>query len=359
MIYLRARTYDTATGRFTTRDPASAVPQPGQPGNPYSYVGNDPLDRTDPRGSLLVASGGAASPGAASLARDTIGGIVAGATSPILAAAQDAARIANEAQHACLPDFPPGWPGLQSPNLFYEFGTPPTCTRQSCSEACGQPLTPFGSKRSPYGNTPAAWFELAALATGGGAFARLNIAAGLLSYWLQASGQPVTLSASELQTLYEVPNVKAAINATARSRIPPWAQNEFKRGQVVPEIDIPVQLSTTEDWQQTISPCNKKVPQCHRGTGKAAEDAALHELTSQCINQLDWFLALATFDYRIWNWSLNGSVITFSFEISKYYDQGKPILGFSTQQFQELIAEGIARNFWILGFSNNITIPVV
>lgn len=50
MIYLRARCYDAALGRFTTRDPAAVPVVPGQAVNPYVYASNDPLNVADPRG---------------------------------------------------------------------------------------------------------------------------------------------------------------------------------------------------------------------------------------------------------------------------------------------------------------------
>ena len=45
--YLRARYYDPAIGRFLSRDPA------GQ-GNFFSYVGNNPVNLTDPSGRFLI-----------------------------------------------------------------------------------------------------------------------------------------------------------------------------------------------------------------------------------------------------------------------------------------------------------------
>jgi RHS repeat-associated protein len=43
--YLRARYYDAATGQFLSRDPVAA-----KTGQPYSYVGDNPLNATDPSG---------------------------------------------------------------------------------------------------------------------------------------------------------------------------------------------------------------------------------------------------------------------------------------------------------------------
>jgi RHS repeat-associated protein len=46
-IYLRAREYDPATGQFLTRDPLAAIS-----GAPYSYAGDNALNRSDPTGLL-------------------------------------------------------------------------------------------------------------------------------------------------------------------------------------------------------------------------------------------------------------------------------------------------------------------
>jgi RHS repeat-associated protein len=47
LVYLRARYYDPSLGRFLSRD--SYVDQP-----PYAYVGNDPMNATDPSGHFTV-----------------------------------------------------------------------------------------------------------------------------------------------------------------------------------------------------------------------------------------------------------------------------------------------------------------
>jgi hypothetical protein len=62
-------------------------------------------------------------------------------------------------------------------------------------------------------------------------------------------------------------------------------------------------------------------------------------------------------DYRFWSGQVNGTTITFGFEVSKYYDDGKSFLNLSTQDFELLVNEGLARNFWIAGISKLITIP--
>jgi RHS repeat-associated protein len=45
LIYMRARVYDPVTGQFLTRDPLEAITR-----EPYSYVGDNPVNRLDPRG---------------------------------------------------------------------------------------------------------------------------------------------------------------------------------------------------------------------------------------------------------------------------------------------------------------------
>jgi RHS repeat-associated protein len=46
--YLRARYYDTATGRFMSRDPLAS--RPGWAGHPFAYAGGNPVNATDPSG---------------------------------------------------------------------------------------------------------------------------------------------------------------------------------------------------------------------------------------------------------------------------------------------------------------------
>jgi RHS repeat-associated protein len=50
LIYLRARSYDPTTGQFLSVDPMDAIS-----GEPYSYAGDDPVNRTDPSGLLESA----------------------------------------------------------------------------------------------------------------------------------------------------------------------------------------------------------------------------------------------------------------------------------------------------------------
>jgi RHS repeat-associated protein len=48
--FLRARTYDPATGTFLSRDTWGITPTDGQSLDLYAYTGNDPIDRVDPSG---------------------------------------------------------------------------------------------------------------------------------------------------------------------------------------------------------------------------------------------------------------------------------------------------------------------
>jgi RHS repeat-associated protein len=50
LLYLRARWYDPATGRFLTRDPFPGLAALPQTQHPYVYVGNNPVNLVDPSG---------------------------------------------------------------------------------------------------------------------------------------------------------------------------------------------------------------------------------------------------------------------------------------------------------------------
>ncbi|MFB0535680.1 MAG: RHS repeat-associated core domain-containing protein [Anaerolineae bacterium] len=54
LIYLRARWYDPATGRFLTRDPVPGVPMLPASLNPYVYALNNPVLYTDPSGEFII-----------------------------------------------------------------------------------------------------------------------------------------------------------------------------------------------------------------------------------------------------------------------------------------------------------------
>jgi RHS repeat-associated protein len=49
-VHLRNREYDSSTGTFLSRDPASGVDGTTTIGNDYHYTGNDPLNKVDPLG---------------------------------------------------------------------------------------------------------------------------------------------------------------------------------------------------------------------------------------------------------------------------------------------------------------------
>jgi RHS repeat-associated protein len=52
LIYMRARTYDPATGQFLSPDPLEAIT-----GEPYNYAGDDPVNRSDPSGLVFGIPG--------------------------------------------------------------------------------------------------------------------------------------------------------------------------------------------------------------------------------------------------------------------------------------------------------------
>ncbi|HTP09148.1 MAG TPA: RHS repeat-associated core domain-containing protein, partial [Anaerolineae bacterium] len=52
LVYLRARWYDSATGRFTTRDPFPGFVVLPQTLHPYVYVGNNPVNLVDRSGKF-------------------------------------------------------------------------------------------------------------------------------------------------------------------------------------------------------------------------------------------------------------------------------------------------------------------
>ncbi|MFB0537482.1 MAG: putative toxin [Anaerolineae bacterium] len=52
LLYLRARWYDPTTGRFLTRDPFPGLATLPSTQHPYVYVGNNPVNLTDPSGEF-------------------------------------------------------------------------------------------------------------------------------------------------------------------------------------------------------------------------------------------------------------------------------------------------------------------
>jgi RHS repeat-associated protein len=55
-IYLRARTYDTRLGRFTTPDPLDFSPRQAPATSTYAYASNNPLNNRDPLGLFSLGS---------------------------------------------------------------------------------------------------------------------------------------------------------------------------------------------------------------------------------------------------------------------------------------------------------------
>jgi RHS repeat-associated protein len=53
LIYLRARWYDTSTGRFLTKDPVPGNPTWPASLNPYAYAAGNPILLTDPTGTCV------------------------------------------------------------------------------------------------------------------------------------------------------------------------------------------------------------------------------------------------------------------------------------------------------------------
>jgi RHS repeat-associated protein len=54
LLYLRARWYDPALGRFLTRDPFPGLAVLPTTQHPYVYVGNNPVNLVDPSGEFIV-----------------------------------------------------------------------------------------------------------------------------------------------------------------------------------------------------------------------------------------------------------------------------------------------------------------
>jgi RHS repeat-associated protein len=60
--FLRARTYDPATGTFLSRDTFGITPTDGQSLDLYAYTQNDPIDRVDPSGHCSPGESGCVQP---------------------------------------------------------------------------------------------------------------------------------------------------------------------------------------------------------------------------------------------------------------------------------------------------------
>ena len=364
LIYLRARTYDAALGRFTTPDPATVVATPGQPVNPYAYASNDPLDRTDPLGERVVPPPGGSIGDAASASRDLTAAAAAATAAAITGAVgaivTDVARIAAGVRHApTVPGaahdtsparraIPPGWPGFLNWNWFSAVGSPPTCPE---SESCaGVPSPAFRSMpvtaHERWVKQELGLFAVAAI------FAHEDYASIFLQHFLSATGTPLYLTGSAMQSFYQVPSVKQVVDNAALNKIPAAVRSKIARGQAVPPWDYGTQSgSSILAWSRgLVGPAG----------GNAVE--SLWPFASGG-GQQDWHLAVKDFDYRIWNWSVTGTNMTFQFEMSKYYNfGGAPFsalgITISGKDLVDLQGEGLAQNFWIVGVSNEITIPI-
>jgi RHS repeat-associated protein len=86
--YNRARYYSFGDGRFTSQDPAGFE---GSGSNLYSYVGNDPLDFTDPGGECFVCVPNPLAP-----VEEVVSGAVDGATDQVGDWVSDAASVLSE-----------------------------------------------------------------------------------------------------------------------------------------------------------------------------------------------------------------------------------------------------------------------
>jgi RHS repeat-associated protein len=138
MMYLGARTYDAAVGRFTTRDPVPPPVRPGDTANPYLYAGNDPVNHGGPPGTLALgfslAATAAAVAGAVPAA--DIAGIVAtlvpsvGAGWPVVpgSGASDGSAVGLDDGGGVAP-LPPGGPAASQSPHSYGWDLPTVLTR--------------------------------------------------------------------------------------------------------------------------------------------------------------------------------------------------------------------------------------
>jgi len=111
LIYMRARTYDPTTAQFLTRDPWVSIT-----GEPYSYVGDNPLNFADPTGRCsvwcvvgIVAGGVSLATGVGEVVGATVAvgettvslGLVSG-VSGLTAAGVDTGECLNGSAVACI-----------------------------------------------------------------------------------------------------------------------------------------------------------------------------------------------------------------------------------------------------------------
>jgi RHS repeat-associated protein len=57
LVYMQARDYDPATGRFLSVDPVASEPGNGFNFNRYAYVNNNPIRNSDPTGKIIQIAG--------------------------------------------------------------------------------------------------------------------------------------------------------------------------------------------------------------------------------------------------------------------------------------------------------------
>jgi len=136
------------------------------------------------------------------------------------------------------------------------------------------------------------------------------------------SGKPVTLNPSILASLY--------LNVPGFSR------------QVLSQVAADRGMTATLPWRRYFIP-----------------SGSFSDLILGRGSQEDWFGSFGNIGYRVQVSSGAGSTSRFRFEIEKYYDFdnpfGTPLGNYTTQQLQDVQAEGFAENFWITGTSGWFT----
>jgi RHS repeat-associated protein len=131
LVYLRARTYDAALGRFTSRDPISVTPMPGQAVNPYTYALNDPMDVTDPLGKWPLPPFVSHLVHAAAHRVDVARHAVAhGFDMTRHTVAHGTTRRTTSRSRATRPRTTSPWPGTPSRTPSTSYGTPSRMPRQ-------------------------------------------------------------------------------------------------------------------------------------------------------------------------------------------------------------------------------------
>jgi RHS repeat-associated protein len=142
MVDLRARTYDTSLGRFTSRDLISPVAGPSQAANPYTYANNDPLNFTDPLGTLAfgytptgaLVSAAAAADRAAPTVRPPLADCPGGPSPATLNQLSQALRRGKPGDFAQISNLL----HINGNLLFPEPAQPPTVRTQANNYTCGR-----------------------------------------------------------------------------------------------------------------------------------------------------------------------------------------------------------------------------